>query len=183
MAQRGRIIVSNISWFFSAAEFLSAEILLDPKIIQWRTITWDDAVSKAACEPELHLEPLSSSLPTALRRRLSGFNGGLSVITPEPEVDFELLLWSLPLALPRRDWCRLIGCDGSLSTMTWELELELHLEWILSTVLFSRSCTGSWLMHWRRLVILGGVNGDLKTWLVTWRLIESQFGGIEIVIR
>jgi hypothetical protein len=38
-------------------------------------------------------------------------------------------------------------------------------------------------MHWRRLVILGGVVGDLKTWLVTWRLIESQFGGIEIVIR
>jgi hypothetical protein len=38
-------------------------------------------------------------------------------------------------------------------------------------------------MHWRRLVILGGVGGDLKTWLVNCRLVESQFGGIEIVSR
>jgi hypothetical protein len=170
--------VSNPPWFF-----IVTETVLDLTIIQWRTSTWDDTVSKAAWEPELHLELPCWILPISLRRRLSGFNGGLSVITPEPEVHFELLLWSLPLALPRRDWWRLSGCDGSLSTMTWELELELHLEWIPSTVLFSCSCTGFWLMHWRRLVILGGVGGDLKTWLVNCRLVESQFGGIEIVSR
>jgi hypothetical protein len=33
-------------------------------------------------------------------------------------------------------------------------------------------------MFWCRLVISGGAVGDLETWLVKWRLVDSQFGEI-----
>jgi hypothetical protein len=72
------------------------------------------------------------------------------------------------------------GSDGSLSTTA--RELELHLEWSPSTAL-SRSCIFSSLRHWCRLVISGGVGGELKTCLVNWRLLVSQYGEIEIVSR
>jgi hypothetical protein len=81
----------------------------------------------------------------------------------EPELHLELPCWSLPTALRRQ----LSGSDGSLSTTT--RELELHLEWSPSTVL-SLSCVLFSLRHWFRLVISGGVGGDLNTWLVNWRL-------------
>jgi hypothetical protein len=116
-------------------------------------------------------------------KRLSGFNGGLSVMTPESEVHFESLCrWSLSNAFPCRwasptpgylclsftesllcpplIWRWLGGCDGGLSTMT--RTLEFHLEWRLSTAV-SASCTFPWLRGWGMLVIYGEVGGDLRT--------------------
>jgi hypothetical protein len=73
-------------------------------------------------------------------------------------------------------WRRLSGCHGGLSTMT--RTLELHLEWGISTSL-SRACTFSCFM--RMLDIYEEVGGDLETWLVKRRLLDSQFS--EIVSR
>jgi hypothetical protein len=139
-----RIVDLNMSWFFIVAECLCAETLLGC------SVTLGDAASKVPWEPELHLEPLSWSPPTMLPRRLGGFNGGLSLMTPEPEVHFELLCLTRLLSC----W-RLSGCNGRLSTITGLL--ELHLDWSLSTAV-SRSCTFSWGRSWI-VIISGGVSG------------------------